>query len=76
MAYRVQVRYACQDLDLLRSRLRELDHDIEGKLREHEVGRLLTTINGIGSQTAARVIAVIGDPALFRSAGALAAYVG
>jgi transposase len=75
-AYRLQVRYACQDLDLLRRRLRELDHDIEDKLREHEVGRLLTTIDGIGPHTAARVIAEVGDPAHFRNAGALAAYVG
>jgi len=42
-AYRVQVRYACQDLDTLRRRLHELDRDIDGKLREHEVGRLLTS---------------------------------
>ena len=75
-AYRVQVRYACQDLDLLRRRLRELDHDIDGKLREHEVGRLLTTISGIGPQTAACLIAEVGDPAHFKNASALAAYVG
>lgn len=75
-AYRVQVRYACQDLDLLRRRLRELDHDIEAKLREHEVGRLLTTIDGIGPHTAARVIAEVGNPAQFKSAAALAVYVG
>lgn len=74
--YRVQVRYACQDLDVLRRRLRELDRDIDGKLREHEVGRLLTTIDGIGPQTAACLIAELGDPAHFRSASALAAYVG
>ncbi len=76
-AYRVQVHYACQDLDTLRKRLRELDRDIETKLHEHEVGRLLTTIDGIGSNTAAFVIAEVGDPAAhFRSASALAAYVG
>lgn len=75
-AYRVQVRYACQDLDTLRRRLRELDRDIETKLQEHEVGRLLTTIDGIGPHTAAFVIAELGDPAHFRSASALAAYVG
>jgi transposase len=75
-AYRVQVRYACQDLDLLRRRLRELDQDIDGKLREHEVGRLLTTIEGIGPSTAACLIAELGDPAHFRTASALAAYVG
>ena len=75
-AYRVQVRYACQDLDLLRRRLRELNHDIEDKLRAHEVGQLLTTIDGIGPQTAAYLIAITGDPAHFNSAAALAAYVG
>lgn len=75
-AHRVQVRYACQDLDTLRRRLRELHRDIENKLNEHEVGRLLTTIDGIGSNTAAFVIGEIGDPAHFRSASALAAYVG
>ena len=76
-AYRVQVHYACQDLDTLRKRLRELDRDIETKLNEHEVGRLLTTIDGIGPNTAAFVIAEVGDPAAhFRSASALAAYVG
>jgi transposase len=74
--YRIQVRYACQDLNTLRSRLRDLDRDLEGKLREHEVGRLLTSIDGIGPTTAARVIAEVGDPAHFRSAAALAAYVG
>ena len=74
--YRVQVRYACQDLNTLRSRLRDLDRDLEGKLREHEVGCLLTTIEGIGPTTAARVIAEVGNPAHFRSAAALAAYVG
>jgi len=75
-AYRVQVRYLCEDLDLLRRRLRELDRDIDGKLREHEVGSLLTTIDGIGPTTAARLIAELGDPAHFRTPSALAAYVG
>jgi transposase len=75
-AYRIQVRYACQDLDTLRRRLHDLDRDIDGKLREHEVGRLLTTIDGIGPQTAARVIGTVGDPAHFRSASAFSAYVG
>jgi transposase len=75
-AYRVQVQYVCEDLDTLRRRLRELDRDIDSKLGEHEVGSLLTTIDGIGPQTAARLIAELGDPAAFRSPAALAAYVG
>jgi transposase len=76
LAYRVQVRHACEDLDVLRRRLRELESDIERLLMDHEVGSLLTTIDGIGPQTSARLIAELGDPALFRSSAALAAYVG
>jgi transposase len=75
-AYRVQVRHACEDLDVLRRRLRELEADIERFLMDHEVGSLLTTIDGIGPQTSARLIAELGDPAMFRSSAALAAYVG
>jgi len=75
-AYRLQVQHTCEDLDLLRRRLKSLDHDIEGKLGEHEVGTLLTTIDGIGPTTAARLVAELGDPACFRDAHALAAYVG
>lgn len=75
-AYRVQIRYACEDLDILRTRLRQLDRDIAGTLGAHDVGTLLTSIEGIGSNTAARLIAELGDPAQFRTPGALAAYVG
>lgn len=74
--YRIQVRYACEDLDTLRRRLRSLDRDIEGKLAEHEVGTLLTSIEGLGPHTAARLIATLGNPSHFRSAAALASYVG
>lgn len=74
--YRLQVRYACEDLELWRGRLRDVERDIERLLDRHEVGKLLTTITGIGPQTAARLIARVGDPAEFRSAAALAAFVG
>jgi transposase len=75
-AYRVQVRCACEDLDLLRRRLREIDSDIERTLKDHEVGTLLTRLDGIGPTTAARLVAEFGDIASFRSAAALASYVG
>ena len=75
-AYRVQVKYFCQDINTLRERLRSLDRDIENRLDDHEVGKLLTTIGGIGSNTAARLVAVLGNPADFRDERALAAYVG
>lgn len=75
-AYRIQVRYACEDLDVLRRRLRQLDGDIERKLTEHEVGTLLTTIDGIGPHTAARLIAKFGDLSEIRSGAALASFIG
>ena len=75
-AYRIQVRHTCEDLDLWRRRLRDLDRSIEAKLAEHEVGTLLTTIDGIGPHTAARLIAELGDPARFASGRTLAAYLG
>ena len=75
-AYRLQVRHTCEDLDLWRRRLRDLDRHIEATLAEHEVGTLLTTIDGIGPHTAARIVAELGDPARFKSGRALAAYLG
>jgi len=47
-AYRVPVQDVCQDLDLWRRRLKAREGDIKRLLEEHEVGRLLTTIDGIG----------------------------
>lgn len=75
-AYRVQVQYACQDIGIARRRLRELEQRIETLLGQHEVGKLLTTIDGIGPQTAARLVAEVGDFERFAHAGKLAAYVG
>ena len=59
----------------MRGRLKDLGRDIERKLDDHEVGKLLTTIDGVGI-TAACLIAELGDPTRFRSAGAIASYVG
>ena len=75
-AYQLQVRYICEDLDVLRRRLRDLERDIERFLEDHEVGRLLTTIEGIGPQTSARLVATFGNFSSFRSGAALASYVG
>jgi len=75
-AYAAQVRYICEDLETLRHKIHELASQIDQALRDHKVGSLLTTIDGIGPPTAARLIATLGDPAHFRSAAALASYVG
>ena len=74
--YALQARHLCQDLDLWRRRLAEIERDIEGLLDAHEVGKLLLSIDGLGPHSAARIIAAVGDPARFKSAGAFAAYVG
>ena len=37
----------------LRNRVKQLDQEIEHKLQDHEVGKLFTTIDGIGARTAA-----------------------
>ena len=74
--YALQARHLCQDLDLWRRRLAEIERDIEGLLEAHEVGKLLTSIDGLGPHSAARIIAAVGDPARFKSAAAFAAYVG
>lgn len=75
-AYDIQVRHICEDVQLLRQRLADLDADIESRIDRHEVGKLLMTIDGIGPTSAARIIARVGDPALLESANALAAFVG
>jgi transposase len=74
--YQLQIKYTCSDMELLRNRVKQLDQEIDRKLQSHEVGRLLTTIDGIGVRTAACLIAELGDPSRFRDAAALASYVG
>jgi transposase len=74
--YKLQVAYACEDLDLLRKRLRAVSSDIDGLISKHEVGKLLVTIPGIGPQTAARILAEAGDLDRFDSPAQLASYAG
>ncbi len=51
-AHQTGVRYACEDLETLRKRLKQLVAKISSKLEQHQVGKLLTTIAGIGDNTA------------------------
>jgi transposase len=74
--YKLQVAYACEDLDLLRKRLRAVSSDIDGLISKHEIGNLLVTIPGIGPQTAARILAEAGDLDRFDSPAQLASYAG
>lgn len=76
LPYRVQVQTLCEDITTLRRRLKSFDREIREALAQHEVGTLLTSIDGIGANTAARLVAELGDIAGFADIGALAAYVG
>jgi transposase len=71
--YRLQIKYACEDVTTLRQRAHDFERDLEERLESHEVGKLLTTIIGVGPLTVACIIDETGDPARFRSAAALPA---
>ena len=75
-AYRLQVEHACEDIVSLKRRIGHVEHRISGALEQHEVGKLLTTIDGIGETTAAKLVAELGDIGSFESGDAIAAYVG
>lgn len=74
--YAREVKYFCEDIRILRERLAEIDDDLRHQVEGHELATLLTTIEGIGPNTAARLVAELGDPADWKSAGAIAAHVG
>lgn len=74
--YALQVKYFCEDIRILRERLAEIDDDLRRQVEGHELATLLTTIDGIGPNTAARLVAELGDPAAWKSPAALASYVG
>jgi transposase len=75
-AYNVSIRTFCADIDLLRQSLHGLEREIQKSVRGHVLASLLTSIEGLGTLTVARLLARLGDPARFRNAAALASYVG
>jgi len=74
--YAAEVRYICDDIAVLRGRLGSLVAEIQARVARHSLASLLTTIEGLGPLSAARIIASVGDPARFRHGAAFAAYVG
>jgi transposase len=75
-AYQLGVTTACEDINVLRRRIKDTDREVSRRIDELELGKLLQSIDGIGPTTAARMIAEFGDPASYRSAAALAAHMG
>jgi transposase len=74
--YRKEAKYFCADIRELKARLKELDADIDKHVESHPVAKLLTSIQGIGTNTAGRIIATFGDLKAYKGGGALASYVG
>jgi transposase len=74
--YRAEVQHICDDLRTLRETILGLEEDLARQVQEHPVASLLTSIDGIGVLTAAQFVAAVGDPARFRNAAALAAFIG
>jgi transposase len=75
-AYQLGVRTGCEDMDVLRKRVADIDRHIGKLISSSELATLLQTIVGVGPTTAARVLAEFGDPAHYRSANAFAAHFG
>ena len=69
-----------EHIEWLVKRLARLDDDIDGHIDRHAELKtdadLMKSIPGIGSNTVAKVLAYLGDVRRFRSAKALAAFVG
>lgn len=74
--YRRRIKYLCEDLEVLRCRLKDLARDVGRKVDQHEIGKLIMTIEGVWPLTAGCLIAELGDPARFDSPGAIASYIG
>ncbi len=75
-AYETSVRAFCSDMDSLRRSIHDLDAEIERIMDGHPLSSVLASIDGVGTLTVARLLSRLGDPSHFRSASALAAYVG
>lgn len=75
-AHKLGVQTACEDIDVLRRRIAELDRTIKGLIEASELATLLQTIDGIGPTTAARILAEFGDPSSYESAAAFTAHFG
>lgn len=75
-AYRLGVETTCEDLDVLRKRIGEVNRTIKTLLESSELATLLQTIDGIGPTTTARILADFGDPSGYRSAAAFSAHFG
>lgn len=74
--YDLIVTSLCEDIERLTQRVADLEQRLTDVVARHELGELLTSIPGIGSISAARLLGELGDPAKYASADTLAADLG
>jgi transposase len=75
-AYRMEMTFLCEELDCLRTKLRDIREELERRVAEHFVGSLLMTIDGLRPNDGGPHRRRRGRSARFRSGACLAAYVG
>jgi transposase len=75
-SHKLGVVTTCEDIDVLRERIANVDREIKNLLESSELATLLQTIDGVGPTTAARILAEFGDPSSYASADAFAAHFG
>jgi len=73
---RVGLRALAATIEILTQHLAELDSRIKASVKQNETARRLMTIPGVGPMTAAFVLALVPDPAIFRCGRDLSAWVG
>ena len=47
--YQMRIKYLCEDLNLLRSRLKDVARDLGRRVDEHEIGKLIMTHRRCGA---------------------------
>lgn len=65
-----------EEFRALDGRVKSLERSLKAEISEHEVGRRLMTIPGIGAQNASALVAMVGDARAFKSARSFAAWLG
>ena len=75
-AARFALRQLAQQIERLAEQIKTLEKAIVVATRRNDTARRLTTIPGIGAITAAAILALVPDPAGFRSSRHFAAWLG
>jgi transposase len=75
-AARQALEELASQIEALSARIERLDDEIVSQVRSSEAGRRLTSIPGVGPITAGALLAMVPDPAGFRSARHFATWLG